>query len=109
MVVVEGVARSLNPNTNIWTAAKPVVEAWMKDNLGPKAIAKDLRDAALVLARYAPRLPGIAEKFVIAADRPTEPPAPRLSKAWPYAVATLAGGAAGGAAATLLIWGLYMA
>jgi ubiquinone biosynthesis protein len=109
MVVVEGVARSLNPNTNIWTAAKPVVEAWMKDNLGPKAVAKDLRDAALVLARYAPRLPGIAEKFVIAADRPPEPPAPRLSKAWPYAVATLAGGAAGGAAATLLLWALYIA
>ena len=110
MVVVEGVARSLDPNTNIWKAARPVVESWMRENLGPKAVARDLRDAAVVLARYAPRLPGIAEKFVIAADKQLEDDKieVRASRAWPYAVATLAGGAAGGAAATLLIWALYL-
>ena len=31
MVVVEGVARKLNPNTNIWTTSKPVLEYWLKD------------------------------------------------------------------------------
>jgi ubiquinone biosynthesis protein len=64
MVVVEGVARSLDPQANIWTAAKPVVEDWMRDNLGPKAVARDLRDAALVLTRYAPRLPELAERLL---------------------------------------------
>jgi len=68
MIVVEGVARSLDPQVNIWTAAKPVVEAWMRDNLGPKAVARDLRDAVVVLARYAPRLPGLAEGLIRAAD-----------------------------------------
>jgi ubiquinone biosynthesis protein len=74
MVVVEGVARSLDPQANIWTAAKPVVETWMRDNLGPKAVARDLRDAAVTLARFAPRLPALAEKAVIGAE--AEPPAP---------------------------------
>ncbi len=106
MVVVEGVARSLNPRVNIWSAARPVVEAWMRDNLGPKAVAKDLRDAAIVLARYAPRLPGIAEKFVIRADADPElDSAVRLKSAvWPYALAAIAGGAVGGAAAAFGIW-----
>lgn len=105
MVVVEGVSRSLDPGANIWTAAKPVVEAWMRDNLGPKAVARDVRDAVLTLARYAPRLPGIAEKFVLAADqeatRPAPPPRP------PGPLALVAAGLIGGlaAAAALLALG----
>ena len=31
MVAVEGVARKLNPNTNIWTTSKPVLESWLKE------------------------------------------------------------------------------
>ena len=108
MVVVEGVGRSLNPHVNIWTAAKPVVETWMRDNLGPKAVARDLRDAAVTLARYAPRLPGIAEKFVIAADRGFEDaPPPRTRSVWPYALATLTGGVIGGLAAAVAFWSVY--
>jgi ubiquinone biosynthesis protein len=110
MVVVEGVARSLDPNTNIWTAAQPVVEAWMRDNLGPQAVARDLRDAVVVLARYAPRLPGIAEKFVIRADRDPEldAAARRRVRVWPYAMAVFAGGVVGGLAASLLLVALYL-
>ncbi len=42
MVIVEGVARSLDPNINIWTAAEPVAKAWIEDNYG---ISGRLRDA----------------------------------------------------------------
>ena len=71
MVVVEGVARSLDPHVNLWTTAKPVVEAWMRDHLGPKAVARDLRDALIILSRLAPRLPDLAETLL----RPDEPDA----------------------------------
>ena len=37
MVVVEGVARSLDPRLNIWTAAEPVVKGWMEEQIGPRA------------------------------------------------------------------------
>jgi ubiquinone biosynthesis protein len=74
MVVVEGVARTLDPNLNIWQAARPVVETWMKDNLGPKAVKRDLEATARVLARFGPQLPVMAEKALkkLADDRPIE-------------------------------------
>jgi ubiquinone biosynthesis protein len=35
MVVVEGVARSLDPRLDMWTTAEPVVREWIERNLGP--------------------------------------------------------------------------
>lgn len=72
MVVVEGVARTLDPNANMWEAARPVVEEWMRDNLGPRQIARDFRDAAITLTRIAPRLPELAERLVRIAEREEE-------------------------------------
>jgi ubiquinone biosynthesis protein len=40
MVQVEGVARSIDPNHHIWTAARPVVERWIRRELGPGARVK---------------------------------------------------------------------
>jgi ubiquinone biosynthesis protein len=66
MVVVEGVARTLNPQFNMWKAAEPVVGSWIRDNLGPKRLLVDLRDgahAALRLAEAAPEIAAKAEKL----------------------------------------------
>ena len=47
MVVVEGVARSLNPQMNMWETSRPVVTDYIRSNLGPAAVARDLaRDRA---------------------------------------------------------------
>jgi ubiquinone biosynthesis protein len=62
MVVVEGVARSLNPRFNMWKASEPVVGDWIRDNLGPKRIAGDLRDGVQAAFRLAEALPEIAAK-----------------------------------------------
>ena len=61
MVVVEGVARTLNPHMNIWSAAQPEVERYIRENLGPQAVARDLWRTAQVLARFGPHLPGAVE------------------------------------------------
>ncbi|MCF6444695.1 2-polyprenylphenol 6-hydroxylase [Nereida sp. MMG025] len=66
MVVVEGVARTLNPKINIWEVAQPVVEDYIKESIGPKALAKDLLKTARVLARFGPRLPQMTESLLIA-------------------------------------------
>ena len=42
MVVVEGVARSLDPALNIWTAAEPIAKEWIEANTG---VAGRLREA----------------------------------------------------------------
>ena len=59
MVVVEGVARSLDPELNMWTAAEPVVRSWMEQQLGPAAQMRDAVAGAGALAtaiRQAPQL-----------------------------------------------------
>ena len=44
MVVVEGVARSLDPEHNMWESAKPVARRWMERNLGFQARLSQLSD-----------------------------------------------------------------
>jgi ubiquinone biosynthesis protein len=78
MVVVEGVARSLNPHINIWDVAHPIVETYIKDNVGPKALLRDLAKTAKVLGRFGPRLPMMAEAALIRQAEPL-PAAPKSS------------------------------
>ena len=70
MVVVEGVARGLDPQINIWQVARPVVEGYIKDNVGPKALLRDLGRTALVLARFGPKLPRLMEARLAGAAEP---------------------------------------
>jgi ubiquinone biosynthesis protein len=65
MVVVEGVARSLNPNINIWKTAQPIVENYIRQSIGPKAIFKDIADTVKVVARFGPRLPNLVENILL--------------------------------------------
>ncbi|OLP62259.1 2-polyprenylphenol 6-hydroxylase [Xaviernesmea oryzae] len=62
MVVVEGVARTLNPRFNMWKAAEPVVGDWIRTNLGPKRIVADLREGLHAALRVAEAAPDIALK-----------------------------------------------
>jgi ubiquinone biosynthesis protein len=79
MVVVEGVARSLDPEINIWKVARPVVESYIKQSIGPRAAARDLAKTLAVLARYGPRLPMIVEQALIRQSnpQPSEPESER--------------------------------
>ncbi len=79
MVVVEGVARSLNPRMNIWKVAQPVVEDYIKKSIGPRAVLSDLSKTALVLARFGPRLPRLVEAALV---RQAQDPAPHDRSLW---------------------------
>jgi len=62
MVVVEGVARKLNPNTNIWTTSKPVLENWLRETKDPMTtINETLQSTSEVLKRL-PEFPEIMDK-----------------------------------------------
>ena len=72
MVVVEGVARTLNPHFNMWKAAEPVVKEWITKNMGPIGMAKDLTEGAqslLTLARRTPELVRSIERIQNGADK----------------------------------------
>ena len=62
MVVVEGVARKLNPETNIWETSRPVLEKWLRETKDPiNNFTETLKDSAEVL-RKLPELPQMMEK-----------------------------------------------
>ncbi len=62
MVVVEGVARKLNPETNIWETSKPVLENWLSEAKDPIIkINETLKDSTDVLKRL-PNLPEVMDK-----------------------------------------------
>ena len=77
MVVVEGVARSLDPHINIWQVAKPVVEGYIASNVGPKAIVRDLGRTLRVLSRFGPKLPRLVEAQLIRQAEPARVVVPR--------------------------------
>ena len=57
MVVVEGVARSLDPKLDMWTTAEPVVREWIERHLGPAGRIEDAaagRDGRLPRRRARP-------------------------------------------------------
>ncbi|MFV0294187.1 MAG: 2-polyprenylphenol 6-hydroxylase [Paracoccus sp. (in: a-proteobacteria)] len=83
MVVVEGVARSLNPNLNIWNAAKPIVENYIQANLGPRAIISDSQKIMRTLHRAMPLMPQLIEEaFWRERQRSEVPPSPPRRFSW---------------------------
>jgi len=65
MLVAEGTGRKLNPDANMWLMARPLIENWMMEHLGPEA---RIIDAAAGLASLARRLPGLLDSLEKAAQ-----------------------------------------
>ena len=62
MVVVEGVARKLFPETNIWEVSRPVLENWLKNIKSPKStIDKALNTSAEIIKRI-PDFPDLMDR-----------------------------------------------
>ena len=62
MVVVEGVARKLNPETNIWETSRPVLENWLKETKDPiNSLTETLKNTTEAIKRL-PELPEIMDK-----------------------------------------------
>ncbi len=97
MVSVEGVARRLNPDHDLWAAASPVVERWIRRELGPQAQVRDaieeIRATLKALSRLAQDPPQPQTVVIREAYTP----------AWMVVAVTLAGAAAA-AALVLSLW-----
>ena len=61
MVVVEGVARGLDPELDIWKTARTVVEPWVQETLAPDARLRDSLHRAAGAAKRIPDLISHAE------------------------------------------------
>src|SRR5262245_10358972 len=57
MVVVEGVARMLNPHFNMWSSSEPVLREWIEKKLGPLGQIEGAAEGAASLGRLFATLP----------------------------------------------------
>jgi ubiquinone biosynthesis protein len=62
MVVVEGVARTLNPNLNMWKTAEPIVRVWIERTLGPIGKLEEAGESVKALGRLALQFPALVEE-----------------------------------------------
>ena len=62
MVVVEGVARKLDPDTNIWNISRPILENWLKEIKDPINKASDAVSEASEVLKRLPDLPIIMDR-----------------------------------------------
>ena len=62
MVVVEGVARKLYPDTNIWEVSRPVLENWLKEVKSPKSTIDTAINTSSEILKRIPEFPMIMDK-----------------------------------------------
>ncbi len=61
---IEGLGRQLDPNLDLWSTAKPFLETWMLDQVGPKKLWKQLVAEAPRYAKLIPELPRLVHDFL---------------------------------------------
>ena len=63
---IEGLGRQLDPDLDLWQTAKPFLEKWMLDQLGPKRFLDQLQREAPGLAQLLPALPRLLANYLSA-------------------------------------------
>jgi ubiquinone biosynthesis protein len=69
MVVVEGVARRLDPNFDMWTTAEPIVAEWMERHLGVTGRLEEAAATVKQVGRFLDHLPDTLARVESAVDR----------------------------------------
>ena len=65
---IEGLGRELDPDLDLWSTAKPFLEKWMLEQIGPKKLWEQLRAEAPRYAKLIPELPRLVHDYL--AQRP---------------------------------------
>jgi ubiquinone biosynthesis protein len=87
MVVVEGVARSLDPKINIWSAAEPIVRQWVEDSVGPHGKVRDAERSLRSVAHMLGQIPELFERGSVVLARLDE----ALNNGWTLSSPSLEG------------------
>jgi ubiquinone biosynthesis protein len=112
MVMVEGIATSLNPAINMWDVAAPYVRDWIRGELGPEAaLADGIKKQADTLKMIPDIIRRLDDQLPKKGGAPEAPPLPEVQLVWErraggngwryFAVAALAGAAGAAAMWTL--------
>ncbi|NNJ90506.1 MAG: ubiquinone biosynthesis regulatory protein kinase UbiB [Gammaproteobacteria bacterium] len=61
---IEGLGRQLYPQLDLWTTAKPYMEDWMKQQIGPKALLRRVKENLPVMSEQLPEIPLLAYRVL---------------------------------------------
>ncbi len=64
LLQIEGLGRQLYPGLDLWDTAKPFLERWMSEQIGPRAALNSLRRELPRLGKLAPELPNLAHELL---------------------------------------------
>ena len=61
---IEGLGRQLDPELDLWSTAKPFLETWMLEQVGPKRLWRELKAQAPQYAKLLPQLPRLLGDYL---------------------------------------------
>ena len=61
---IEGLGRQLDPDLDLWSTAKPFLETWMLNQMGPQRLINDLKAEAPHYAKLLPELPRLLHNYL---------------------------------------------
>ena len=61
---IEGLGRDLDPDLDLWNSAKPFLEKWMIEQVGPQKLLDQLKEEAPRYAKLLPQLPRLLHDFL---------------------------------------------
>ena len=65
LLAVEGLGRQLYPELDLWSTAKPFLEKWLKEQMGPKALLKNLRANWSFFVEELPHMPRLLNDVLL--------------------------------------------
>jgi len=71
---IEGLGRQLDPDLDLWVTAKPILERWMQEQIGPAGFNERMRQESTRWSRLLPELPRLAHAALVRAGRPQSDP-----------------------------------
>jgi ubiquinone biosynthesis protein len=57
---IEGLGRELDPDLDLWVTAKPLLERWMNEQIGPRGLFEKIKQEAVQWAKIIPEMPRLA-------------------------------------------------
>jgi len=61
---IEGLGRQLDPNLDLWSTAKPFLEKWMLEQMGPQRLWRELQAEAPRYAKLIPEMPRLFYSYL---------------------------------------------
>ena len=65
LLAVEGLGRQLYPDLDLWSTAKPFMEKWLHQQMGPKAFIKNIRENIPFFMEQLPHMPRLMHDVLV--------------------------------------------